>query len=165
MVAQYLRQNAIWWIEQTGADGLRIDTFPYVNRQFWHDFHTELLALFPHLTDVGEVSSGDAEITSAFAGGVTRAGVDTMLYTPFDFPLYHATRDVFANGAPMARLAEVLGQDDLYPHPERLVPFLGNHDESRFASSVKDPEQQQLAFAFLLTTRGTPMFKDSLRLY
>ena len=38
-VAQYLRQNAVWWIEETGADGLRIDTFPYVGREFWHELH------------------------------------------------------------------------------------------------------------------------------
>ena len=44
-VAQYLRQNAVWWIEQTGADGLRIDTFPYVGREFWHSYMSELKAL------------------------------------------------------------------------------------------------------------------------
>ena len=155
-VAQYLRQNIVWWIEQTGADALRIDTFPYVNREFWHDLNVELRALYPHLTEVGEVSNGDPEITSGFADGVTRSGVDTGLYTPFDFPLYHATRNVFANGAPMTRLSRVLFSDVLYPHPERLVPFLGNHDESRFAGAVTDPTLRRIAYAFLMTTRGTP---------
>jgi len=28
LVAQYLIENAIWWIETAGLDGLRIDTFP-----------------------------------------------------------------------------------------------------------------------------------------
>jgi glycosidase len=155
-VAQYLRQNAVWWIEQTGADGLRIDTFPYVDRPFWHAFTAELHALYPRLTEVGEVSNGDPEITSAFADGVTRAGVDTGLYTPFDFPFYHAARDLFVRDAPMTRLTHVLLADELYPHPERLVPFLGNHDESRFAEAVRDPALRQLANTLLLTTRGTP---------
>ena len=39
LVSQYLIQNAVWWIESAGLDGLRIDTFPYVGRAFWHDFH------------------------------------------------------------------------------------------------------------------------------
>ena len=155
-VAQYLRQNAIWWIEQTGADGLRIDTFPYVDREFWHAFTAELHGLYPHLTEVGEVSSRDPEITASFADGVTRSGVDTGLYTPFDFPTYHAARDVFAAGQPMTRLTRVLEADELYPHPERLVPFLGNHDESRFAQTVTDPALQRVAYTFLLTMRGTP---------
>ena len=153
-VAQYLRQNAVWWIEETGADGLRIDTFPYVDRAFWHGFNGELKELFPRLTEVGEVFNPDPVITSSFAGGVTRAGVDTELYTPFDFPTYFALRDVFVKGAPMSKLADVLGEDALYPHPERLVPFIGNHDTERFATAAGSEGSVELALAYVLTTRG-----------
>jgi glycosidase len=155
-VAQYLLQNAIWWIEQTGADGLRFDTFPYVDRPFWHKYMSKLKALYPNMTEVGEISNGDPEITSSFADGVTRAGVDTGLYTPFDFPLFYAARDVFGKGAPFSRIARILESDELYPHPERLVPFLGNHDNARLATVVSDVSQARLAFAFLMTTRGMP---------
>ncbi len=156
-VAQYLRQNAVWWIEETGADGLRIDTFPYVNREFWHAFNGELKELYPRLTEVGEIFNGDPVITSSFAGGVTRAGVDTELWTPFDFPTYFAIRNVFGKGEPMSKLAEVLGQDALYPHPERLVPFLGNHDTNRFMDAVQgNAASLGLAFGYLMTTRGMP---------
>ncbi len=154
-VAQYLRQNAVWWIEETGADGLRIDTFPYVNREFWHEFNGELKELFPRLTEVGEVFNGDPVITSSFADGVTRAGVDTKLYTPFDFPTYFALQNVFVKGAPMSDLAKVLGEDALYLHPERLVPFLGNHDTERFVTAAGSEGALKLALAYVLTTRGT----------
>ncbi len=153
-VAQYLRQNAVWWIEETGADALRIDTFPYVDRAFWHEFNGELKTLYPRLTEVGEIFNADPVITSSFAGGVTRAGVDTELYTPFDFPTYFALREVFAKGAPMSKLAEVLGEDALYPHPERLVPFIGNHDTIRFVTAAKSEESLRLALAYVMTTRG-----------
>ncbi len=153
-VAQYLRQNALWWVEQTGADGLRIDTFPYVDRAFWHGFNGELKELFPHLTEVGEVFNGDPVITSSFAGGVTRAGVDTELYTPFDFPTYFALQAVFTKGAPMSKLADVLSEDALYPHPERLVTFIGNHDTERFATAAGSEGSVKLALAYVLTTRG-----------
>ncbi|MGA7158115.1 MAG: alpha-amylase family glycosyl hydrolase [Acidobacteriaceae bacterium] len=153
-VAQYLRQDAVWWVEETGADGLRIDTFPYVDREFWHGFNGELKDLFPRLTEVGEVFNADPVITSSFAGGVTRAGVDTELYTPFDFPTYFAVRSVFAKGAPMSTLAEVLSEDALYPHAERLVPFVGNHDTTRFATAVGDEGAVKLGLAYVLTTRG-----------
>jgi neopullulanase len=155
-VAQYLRQNVVWWIEQTGADALRIDTFPYVDRLFWHEYMAQLKALYPHLTEVGEVSNGDPEITSAFADGVRRAGVDTGLYTPFDFPLFYATREVFGKAAPFTRITRVLEADELYPHPDRLVTFLGNHDNARLAHAIPDAAQARLAFAFLMTTRGMP---------
>ena len=156
-VERYLIQNTVWWIEEAGVDGLRLDTFPYVGRPFWHDFHAELHGLYPHLTTVGEVFNGDATITSTFAAGVTRTGVDTGLDTPFDFPTYFGLRDVFLKDEPMTRLADILRLDDLFPHPERLVPFLGNHDTSRF---MNDPAatavKLNLAFTVLHTMRGTP---------
>ena len=177
-VALYLRQNAIWWIESTGADALRIDTFPYVNRAFWHDFNGELKSLYPNLTEVGEAFNPDPVIVSSFAGGVNRVNPsqpdqDTRLYTPFDFPTFFALRNVFAPGpaqsgfkpdahtepgklAPMSKLADVLAADALYPHSERLVTFAGNHDTSRILTATNSEALVRLGFAYLYTTRGMP---------
>jgi neopullulanase len=156
-VAQYLTQNTVWWIEQAGLDGLRIDTFPYVNREFWNSYHHQIHELYPRLTTVGEVYNGDPTITSAFAGGVTRNGVDTGLDTPFDFPTYFALRDVFLHSAAMTKVTEVLRLDSLYPHPERLVPFIGNHDTERFMGEPgATTAKLKLAFTVLLTMRGMP---------
>jgi glycosidase len=157
LVAQYLIQNAIWWVETAGLDGIRLDTFPYVDRAFWHDFHATLHSLFPNLTTVGEIYHRDPEVTSYFAGGAAHNGIDTGLDTPFDFPTYFALRDVLAHGKPMAELADVLRQDELYPHPERLVPFIGNHDTTRFLTDASgNVADLKLAFGLLFTLRGMP---------
>jgi len=157
LVSQYLIQNAIWWVETAGLDGLRIDTFPYVGRAFWHDFHAELHSLYPHLTTVGEVYNGDPIVTSFFAGGVAHNGIDTGLDTPFDFPTYFTLRAILTGKKPMTALEDVLRQDRLYPHPERLVPFLGNHDTARFMSEPgASVEELKIGFALLATMRGMP---------
>jgi neopullulanase len=161
LVSQYLIQNAIWWIETAGLDGLRLDTFPYVGRAFWHDFDAELLHLYPNLTAVGEIFNADPTITSYFAGGVARNGpdgdIDTGLCTPFDFPTFFMLRRVLTQNQPMRNLEEVLLQDRLYPHPERLVPFLGNHDTVRFMSAPGATiDDLKIAFALLATLRGMP---------
>jgi glycosidase len=157
VVATYLIQNAVWWIETAGLDGLRIDTFPYVNRAFWQQFHTQLQDLFPRLTTVGEVFNGDPTITSYFAGGAAHNGIDTGLYTPFDFPIYFALRSVIIRHEPMTKLEEILRQDQLYPHPERLITFLGNHDTMRFLSEPgANIAELKMAFALLATLRGMP---------
>jgi neopullulanase len=157
LVSSYLIQNAIWWIETAGLDGLRIDTFPYVGRPFWHDFHEAIHDIYPHLTTVGEVFNRDATITSFFAGGVTHTGIDTGLDTPFDFPVYFTLRDVLLRDKPMSELTSVLAEDHLYPHPERLVPFFGNHDTRRFLSEPgANLSRLKLAFALLATLRGMP---------
>ena len=157
LVATYLIQNGIWWIETAGLDGLRIDTFPYVGRAFWSEFHRVIRENYPDLTTVGEVFNPDATITSYFAGGASHEGIDTGLYTPFDFPTYFALRDVLAHGKPMTELQSVLADDRLYPHPERLVTFFGNHDTVRFRSEPGSSiAKLKLAFALLATLRGTP---------
>lgn len=157
LVSQYLIQNAIWWIETGGVDGLRIDTFSYVSRAFWQKFNGELHELFPRLTSVGEVFNPDPTIVSYFAGGVSHQGIDTHLWTPFDFPTCFALRAVLTHKKPMSYLEHIWRQDSLYPHPERLVTFFGNHDMVRFMSqpgvTVKD---LKLAYGIVLTMRGTP---------
>jgi len=158
MVAQYLQQNIEWWIESTGLDGLREDTFPYVPRKFWSDWHTELHRLYPQLTTIGEVFHPDPTVTSFFQGG--RKGwdnVDTGLTTVFDFPLFFTIRDVLLRGAPVGHIANILRQDSLYPHPELLVPFFANHDVPRFRRAEgATKEKQKLAFGLILTLRGIP---------
>lgn len=160
-VAQYLRQNAVWWIEETGADGLRIDTYPYVNRAFWQEYDAELKRLFPKLTEVGEIEDGDPAITSFFAGGrANTAGdgtFDTGLYTPFDYPGYYAMRGALTGTKPMTALPETLRSDMLYPDARRLVTILGNHDQPRFLSLPgADAARLRMAYGLMATMRGTP---------
>ncbi|HLK03881.1 MAG TPA: alpha-amylase family glycosyl hydrolase [Candidatus Acidoferrum sp.] len=158
VVAQYLQQNIIWWLESTGLDGLREDTFPYVSRKFWADWHWTLHRLYPQLSTIGEVFHPDPIVTSFFAGGKKGwDNLDTGLTTVFDFPLFFAIRDVLLRNAPAGRLANVLREDALYPRPDLLLPFFGNHDVPRFISSEgATPEKLKLAFGLVLTLRGIP---------
>jgi neopullulanase len=158
MVTQYLLQNAIWWTESSGLDGFRVDTFPYVSRQFWSRWHAGLRRIYPPLTTVGEVFHPDPSVTSFFAGGRKQYdGVDTGVSTVFDYPMYFVLRDVLLTGAPAGRIANVLRHDAMYPRPDDLVTFFGNHDVARFASAEgSSPAKLKLAFALALTLRGIP---------
>ncbi len=161
LVAKYLIQNAIWWIESAGIDGLRIDTFPYVPRKFWHEYDAELHAFYPHIAEVGEVFNKDPHVTSFFAGGRANTGsdgtFDTMLDTPFDYPMYFALRGALTHHMPMTAISDVLEEDTLYPHPNRLVIFLGNHDTKRFLSEPgANAAALRVGLGLLATLRGMP---------
>ena len=158
LVAEYLLQNALWWAESGGIDGFRIDTFPYVPRTFWAYYHNGLFSAYPHFFTVGEIYNSDPTVTSYWAGGqIGFDGIDTGLTTPFDFPMNAAIRDVVAHGASAKKIVEVLRQDRLYPHPELLVTFLGNHDMKRFLTDADGSyEKLKLAFSLLATLRGIP---------
>ena len=83
--------------------------------------------------------------------------MDTHLSTPFDFPLNSAIRDVVNHGASAKKIEDVLRQDRLYPHPEMLVTFIGNHDMKRFITDAGGSTQKlNLALSLLATLRGIP---------
>jgi neopullulanase len=159
----YLAQNAMWWTEIAQLDGFRQDTFPFSTRQFWSGWHERLRqvypqVVYPQIMDVGEVWEADSTITSFFEGGRKQFdGIDSGVATVFDFPLYFALRDVVIKGASMEKIVEVLRHDELYPHPETLVTFIGNHDTRRFMSEEgSNPTKLKAALSLLLTLRGIP---------
>ncbi len=157
-VADYLFQNSVWWAETSGLDGFRLDTFPYVSRKFWSEWHTRLHQIYPYLTTVGEVFHPDPSVTSFFEGGQKRFDrIDSGVNTLFDFPMYFTLRDVLLRNEPAGRIADVLRHDSLYVHPDVLVTFLANHDVPRFASAEgSSPAKLKLAFGLALTLRGIP---------
>jgi len=158
IVAEYLLQNAIWWAESSGLDGYRLDTFPYVSRKFWSDWHEGLRKIYPRLSTIGEAFHPDPTVTSFFVGGRKGwDGIDTGLTTVFDFPMFFAMRNVLLKDAPAGAIPNILRQDSLYPYPEYLVPFFANHDVPRFASMPgANPAKLKLAFGLALTLRGIP---------
>ena len=158
LVVAYLVQNSIWWAEISGLDGYRLDTFPYVPRTFWAEWHTALRRIYPRLSTIGEVFHPDPTVTSFFVGGRRGwDGIDTQLTTVFDYPMYFVLREVLLGDAPASRVANILRQDSLYPHPEFLVPFFGNHDVPRFAGVAGATlAKLKLAYGLTLTLRGVP---------
>jgi glycosidase len=157
-LALYLAQNAMWWTEIAQLDGFRIDTFPYSPRKFWSGWHERVRQVYPHIDSIGEVWTPDSTITSFFQGGRKQFdGIDTHLSTVFDFPLALTLRDVVVKGDSMQKIVDVLQHDALYPNPDMLVTFFGNHDQRRLVSEPGGSTAKLKAvFSLLLTLRGIP---------
>jgi glycosidase len=154
LVSDYVIQNALWWIGMTGIDGIRQDTYPYVERAFWEKWQTAIDRQYPAMVVTGEITAPTPAVLSFFEGGTRRRGVDTRLKSMLDFPLEYAVRNVFAQGQAMTALTDILAQDSLYQGPERLVVFPGNHDQPRFLTLARgDIGKLTMAEAFVLTTR------------
>ena len=157
MANDYLIQNTLWWIATTGVDGIRQDTYPYVDRPFWSRWQAAINRQFPKFFVVGEITASTPSVLSFFEGGRVRAGVDTKLTSMLDFPLFNAMRNVFGRGQPMKLLTDVLAQDSLYERPGNLVSFFDNHDNQRLLTMAQgDVSRLLMAQTFLLTSRGIP---------
>ncbi|MGO9466864.1 MAG: alpha-amylase family glycosyl hydrolase [Isosphaeraceae bacterium] len=157
-VKRYAIQQSLWWALRFNADGIRLDTYPLVDREFWRDWSRQRETAVPGMSVVGEAWDQDPWKLCFFQGG--RAGwdgIDPGVNSVFDFPLNHAIVQVFSAKAPATRLRDVLARDGLYPDPQRLVTFLDNHDTPRLAALPGvGPARYRLAIAFLLTCRGIP---------
>jgi neopullulanase len=157
-VVRYAIQQSLWWATLFEADGVRLDTYPMVDRTFWREWSRRFKLVNPAIRAVGEAWTVDPADLSFFQGGRTGwDGIDPGVDSVFDFPLNEAVVAVFSGHAPAKALAQVLRRDGLYARPDLLVTFLDNHDTPRLAAVPGvTPAQLRLAVAFLLTTRGIP---------
>jgi glycosidase len=161
-VQNYLTQNHIWWVEYSGLDGFRLDTYPYNDAAYMADWARKVKAEFPHLSIFGETLVWSVPNQAFFTQGNTvNRGFDTQLPGITDAQVKDAIfealngKDGWTDG--VHRLYVILAQDFLYQDPTRNVVFLDNHDMSRFYSVVKeDFTKFKSGMALLLTMRGVP---------
>jgi neopullulanase len=163
LLATYLIQNSIWWVEFSGIKGIRMDTQPYPYKEFMAEWAERVMTEYPNFTLVGEAWMPKASLVSYYQRNVmNHDGYNSHLPAVFDFPLYYAINKAFNEEAGwdtgLIRLYDALTEDFLYSDPFLLVVFGDNHDLDRlFTSLDEDLEKLKMVMTFLLTTRGTPM--------
>jgi hypothetical protein len=54
LVALYLLQDTIWWIESSGVDEIRVTSDPNTTSQFWASWRAHLQRIYPHLSIILE---------------------------------------------------------------------------------------------------------------
>lgn len=160
LVANYLIQNNIWWIEYAGLSGLRIDTYGYSDGAFLSEYTRRLMAEYPNLNMVGEEWHVSPAVVSHWQKGKQNFdGYVSSLPSLMDFPLSEAMRGALGGKDDFTSVYETLSQDYLYPDPGKLVLFEGNHDISRLFSVVgEDLSLYKLGIAWLMTMPRIPQF-------
>jgi len=155
---RYLIQNTIWWLELTGLDGIREDTFPYCDQDYLNAWCRTILAQYPRLNIVGEVWMNEPPSTGSFQRGSRLApGRQSELPTVTDFPLYEALKATFVRRESIRGLADCFSMDFCYAAPESLLTFADNHDVPRLAFLTgTDVRRRAMALTVLLTARGIP---------
>ncbi len=162
IMATYLIQNSIWWIEYSGIDGIRMDTYPYPDKDFMTDWTCQLQAEYPNFNTVGEEWYEDPAIVAFWQQDKLNAnGYESCLPSLMDFPLQakvsEALNEDDSDWSGWMKAYVTLALDFQYAHPEELVVFPDNHDMSRFYTQVgEDLELFKLGIAYFLTVRGTP---------
>ena len=158
----FLTQNHIWWVEYSGVDGFRLDTYPYNDGKYMAKWARDVRAEFPHLSIFGETLVWSAANQAFFTEGNTvNRGMDTHLPGVTDGVWKEAVYDALnANEGwteGVNRLYSVMAQDFLYKDATKNTIFLDNHDMSRFLSVVgENMDKYRSGMAMLMTMRGVP---------
>lgn len=163
LLANFLIQNSIWWIEMTGIDAYRIDTYAYSDEEFMADWGRTIKTHYPKFNFFGETWVHGTPIQAHFTQNNRMNGsFNTDLPAVTDFQMYYAINDALTKPQGwtegVSKLYYTLAQDFLYEDPNRNVLFLDNHDLGRYFSMIgEDFERWKMGIGWLLTTRGIPM--------
>ena len=161
---KYFQQWAIWWIEYANLDGLRVDTYPYIEKIPGSRWLGAIRAEYPNINIVGECWTRPAPAVAYWQSGVKNYdGFDSILPTVMDFPVEEAIRQALENdgqgwGNGLTRVYDAVAMDYMYADVNKLFTFLGNHDMARITDVVKgkDLRRVQLGYVLLATMRGIP---------
>jgi len=161
---KYFQLWAIWWIEFADLDGLRVDTYPYVEKIPGSKWLKAIRDEYPNINIVGECWTRPTPAVAYWQSGAKNFdGFDSNLPTVMDFPTEEAIRQALENdgsgwGNGLTRVYDVLTMDYMYGDVNKLLTFLGNHDMARITDVVKDKDLRRvkLAYVLLATMRGIP---------
>ncbi len=162
LMATYLTQNSIWWIEYAGLAGIRMDTYSYPDMDYMAKWTQAIMAEYPYFTIVGEEWHEQPAIVAYWQQGKKNPnGYTSSLSHLMDFPLQiNLTKSLLTKekrDTGWMHLYSTLALDFLYADPHKLVVFPDNHDMSRiFTQLNEDFGLYKIALTFFLTTRGTP---------
>jgi glycosidase len=163
-VKNYITQSHIWWIEYSGLDGFRLDTYAYNDLNFMAEWAKKIKNQYPNFTFFGETWVHGVPNQAYFTqGNKINQLFDTHLQGVTDFQalwgINEALNGKFGWMDGVVKLYNTFANDFVYEDPTRNVVFLDNHDLSRFYSVVgEDFDKFKSGISWLLTTRGIPQF-------
>ncbi|PKL83158.1 MAG: hypothetical protein CVV24_06470 [Ignavibacteriae bacterium HGW-Ignavibacteriae-3] len=176
-----MSENAVWWLEQTGADGFRHDAVKHVPNKFWRTLTRTLKEKveIPQAKNVYQIGEtfGNYDLVSSYVN-------NGQLSSQFNFELYNTAQAVFIDpkrsfsdlDAEMAKTLDVYGPLHL------MGNIMDSHDKNRFMAyadgaidlsqwsaieegwndppEVRNPysyKKAELYLAYMLTVPGLPV--------
>ncbi|MBI9042524.1 glycoside hydrolase family 13 protein [Lutibacter sp.] len=157
LLAKYLIQNSIWWIETLDLGGIRQDTYPYPDKEFMSNWAGAIMAEYPNFSIVGEEWSTNPLLVAYWQKDAeNKDGYRSNLTSSMDFPMQKAIVDGLNEdetwGTGLVKIYEGLANDFSYADPENIMIFPDNHDMSRIYTQLgEDASKTKMALGYLLT--------------
>lgn len=164
LVLKYLTQNAIWWIEYAELGGMRVDTYPYNNKEGMATWVKAITNEYPNFNVVGEAwmySPAHISYWQKDSKIAEMTGYNSNLPSIMDFTLFAEMPKAFNEEESwdkgMIKIYNSFTSDFLYPDVNNMFVFFENHDTERWNEIFNsDPKAYKLATTLIGTVRGIP---------
>lgn len=164
LVLNYMIQNAIWWIEYAELGGMRVDTYPYNNKEGMAKWVKAITDEYPNFNVVGEAwmySPAHISYWQKDSKIAEMAGYNSNLPSIMDFTLFAEMPKAFSEEESwdkgLIKLYNAFTSDFLYPDINNMLVFMENHDTERWNEMFnQNPKMYQLALTLIATVRGIP---------
>jgi len=149
-VRQYFIDNALWWIDQTGIDGIRLDTVKHVPIDYWVEFSAAVKAKYPDFFFIGEVWHSKTSYLAQYQN----AGIDSIT----NYAMFDGIRNAFSGNNVFDLVSAIRNEKD-FTNPTMNSIFIDNHDNTRFMSfATWDSElQTKQALTFIMSYPAIPV--------
>ncbi len=165
LVLNYLKQNAIWWIEYANLDGFRVDTYNYSEPEYIAKWTKAITEEYTNFNLVGEITMRNQSLLSYWQKDSAIAKIQNFnshLPSVMDFALSDTLQSVFNEDDDswdqgITKIYDLLSKDFLFPNINNLLIFGENHDTRRLNHIYNnDIRKYKMAMIMLATLRGIP---------
>ncbi|MCX4246757.1 alpha-amylase family glycosyl hydrolase [Paraliomyxa miuraensis] len=135
--------NALWWAEQTGADGFRLDAVKHIDDSWLLELRNRSNTELDRYDDDGNLIQRFYMVGETFTGDQGQIAYyvnDEMLDGQFDFPIRtKIVENVLMRQGSMSDLAGFMDANDgFYWSGAVMSTFIGNHDLPRVVHYAED---------------------------
>jgi glycosidase len=156
LLAKYLIQNSIWWVENLNLGGIRQDTYPYPDKEFMSVWAGEIMKEYPNFSIVGEEWSTNPLLVGYWQKDAkNKDGYKSNMRSSMDFPMQKNIVDALNEdetwGTGFVKMYEGLANDFHYSSPTDIMIFPDNHDMSRIYTQLnEDLASSKMAVGYML---------------
>jgi alpha-amylase len=150
-VKKYLLDNTLWWIEETGVDGMRLDTVRHVSKDFWQEFTGTVKAKYPNFYFLGEVWNENTRYLEEYH----KLGLDGLT----NYSMFKGIRESFKGFGKTTSLISAINRESSFSSPELNGIFIDNHDNTRLITQGGEHGKEYLkqALTFTMTYPSIPI--------
>lgn len=154
-VLRYLTQMTCWWIETTGIDAFRMDTYLYSDNRQMNKWLRKLNNEYPEFPVIAETWVGNPAYTSRVQKSALKSTGKGNPLIVMDFAFQEKISEAIRK-KDLKIIYNHFVYDFLYENAYQTLAFLDNHDMIRWARKHTDVADMKIALTILLTMPRIP---------